>query len=142
MTLGRPTKFEPGMIETARRLCSQGATDREVAQALGIAESTLYVWKHDNPEFAEALKVTKEAADERVISALYRRATGYSFDSEKISINAKGAVTRVPCVEHVPPDTAAAFIWLKNRQGWRDKVDHKHGLEDSLEALLAKSFED
>ncbi len=29
----------------------------------------------------------------------------------------------VPYTEHYPPDTAAAFIWLKNRQKqtWRDR---------------------
>jgi hypothetical protein len=29
--------------------------------------------------------------------------------------------------KYYPPDTAAAFIWLKNRRGWKDKqeLDHK-----------------
>ena len=36
----------------------------------------------------------------------------------------------VPYTEHFPPDTAAAFIWLKNRQPdrWRDKKEvHETG---------------
>ena len=32
------------------------------------------------------------------------RAVGYSFNSEKIFCNKDGEVTRVPIVEHVPPD--------------------------------------
>lgn len=33
--------------------------------------------------------------------------------------------------KHYPPDTAAAFIWLKNRAGWRDKQDIEHTTGDA-----------
>jgi hypothetical protein len=33
----------------------------------------------------------------------------------------------VPTTKHYPPDTAAAIIWLKNRQPerWRDKIEQE-----------------
>ena len=57
--------------------------------------------------------------------------TGYSFKSEKIFCNKDGEVTRVPIVEHVPPDVTAQIFWLKNRdpKRWRDawQVEHVTG---------------
>jgi hypothetical protein len=56
------------------------------------------------------------------------RAVGYSFNSEKIFCNKDGEVTRVPIVEHVPPDVTAQIFWLKNRDPahWRDAWQLEH----------------
>lgn len=122
MPAGRPTKFEPSFVGAAEKLAKLGATDREVAEFLEVNEATVYRWKHEHPEFCEALKVGKETADSRVEQSLYRRALGYSHDAVKIAVNAQGEVTQVPFVEHHAPDTTAAIFWLKNRkpQEWRD----------------------
>ena len=74
-----------------------------------------------------ATKKGKEVADDRVEDRLFHRAMGYSYDAVKIFMPA-GADEPVyaPYVEHVPPDTGAAIFWLKNRRGWRDKVDTEH----------------
>jgi hypothetical protein len=71
---------------------------------------------------ASSLKAGKEEADSRVEQSLYQRAVGYSFESEKVFCNKDGEVTRVPIVEHVPPDVTACIFWLKNRDPahWRD----------------------
>ena len=60
--------------------------------------------------------------------SLYSRAVGYSFNSEKIFCNKDGEVTRVPIVEHVPPDVTAQIFWLKNRDPahWRDAWQMEH----------------
>ena len=82
--------------------------------------------------FRAALKVGKEAADQRVERSLYQRAVGYSYDAVKIFMPA-GAKKPVyaPYVEHVPPDTTAAIFWLKNRDPahWRDawQIEHSVG---------------
>lgn len=119
---GRPSSFKPEYVEQARKLAELGATDREAADFFEVAESTLYLWKHTHPEFSEALKVGKDAADARVEQSLYRRALGYTHDAEKIAVNAQGEITKVPFTEHYPPDTTAAIFWLKNRKRdeWRD----------------------
>lgn len=125
--MARPTKFKPEMIEQAEKLAKLGATDREVADFFDVSESTLYLWKHTQPEFSEALKLGKDAADNRVEQSLYRKAVGYSFDGEKV-FQYEGEVIRAPIVEHVPPSDTAAIFWLKNRrpQEWRDKHEHEH----------------
>lgn len=131
--MARPSKYEPVFPETAQKLCKLGATDVEIADFLGIAVSTLYEWKHLHPEFSEALKTGKEAADERVTRSLYHRAVGYTFDAVKIFMPA-GATDPVyaPYREHVPPDATSMIFWLKNRQPdqWRDKSEHEHTGKD------------
>lgn len=120
--MARPEKWKDEYVRIAEGAAKLGATDREIAEMLGVSERTLNYWKHQRSELAEALKVGKQASDDRVEQALYRRALGYSHDATKIAVNAQGEVTQVPFVEHFPPDTTAAIFWLKNRRSaeWRD----------------------
>jgi hypothetical protein len=80
-----------------------------------------------------SLKVGKEEADARIERSLYRRAVGYSFKSEKIFCNKDGEVTRVPIVEHMPPDVTAQIFWLKNRA--RSNLVLNVNIEDRLVAV-------
>lgn len=132
---GRPSKYDPKFIEQAGKLCALGATDKDLADFFGVAESTLNKWKLDYPEFSESLKASKAEADARVERSLYERACGYSHPSEKI-FNADGAALRVDTIEHYPPDPTSMIFWLKNRQPskWRDKQDHEHSGEVFIKA--------
>jgi hypothetical protein len=140
---GRPSSFKPEFIEQAQKLCQLGATDVEMADFFEVAVSTFYKWKNEFPEFSEALKTGKSAADERVERSLYHKATGYTFDAVKIFMpaGADGPVY-APYREHVPPDTTAMIFWLKNRRSadWRDKTEqvirHEHVLELSDDELV------
>lgn len=107
-------------------LCDLGATDEQLADFFDVCIATIRNWKTDYPEFLAALKVGKEEPDERVKRSLYQRAVGYTFEAVKVFMPA-GATEPVYAHyrEHCPPDTAAAFIWLKNRCGWRDRFDHE-----------------
>lgn len=134
---GRPSKFRPEFCERARAMCEAGAVDHEIAEALEISLTSLYVYKNQFPEFSHALKRGKAVADDAVEAALFRRATGYSHDAVKI-MQYEGAPIEVPYVEHYAPDTTAAIFWLKNRRpaDWRDKQDVNLGVQDSLGELL------
>ena len=105
MAGGRPTKLTPEVIEQAKNYCLLGATDRDLINFFGIAEQTLYNWKQASPEFLEATKVGKAAANERVGHALYSKAVGYDKDGR-----------------HYPADTTSMIFWLKNRDpdNWKD----------------------
>lgn len=126
MPAGRPTDYDPECLELVRKVAKLGATDVEIADILGVTATTLYRWRHAHPEFCEALKLGKREADDRVEKSLYHRAVGYKHDAVKIFMPA-GASEPVyaPYIEHFPPDTAAAFIWLKNRRPdeWRDRQE-------------------
>jgi transposase-like protein len=120
---GRPTVYDPSYPRLAAAMCKLGATDEEVAEALGVARSTLYVWHARYPEFQEAMKLGKEPADDRVERSLYQRATGFTAKTEKV-FNNQGQIIRVETEEYFPPDAAAAWKWLAARRGWTEKVTH------------------
>lgn len=134
----RPTQYQDAYAETARALAFGGATDREVAEFLEVSERTIHRWKIDHPEFGAALATGKEAADRRVEHSLYRKAIGYSYDSEKI-FHTDGRITRAPFVEHVPPSDTAAIFWLKNRMPdqYREKTEVEINTKDDLAARIA-----
>jgi len=119
---GRPTKYKKEHDEQARKLCLLGATDSEIADFIGVTESTINLWKLKHPSFSESLKSGKILADANVATKLYERACGYSHTEDKIFAQ-NGEPLIVPTIKHYPPDTTAAAIWLNNRRPdrWRNK---------------------
>ncbi len=125
---GRPTLYDDSYPKQAAKLCALGATDQELADFFEVAPSTLYLWKNTHPEFSEALKVAKDAADNRVERSLYMRAVGYEQDEVKIFMPANAdAPVYATFRAKIAPDTTAQIFWLKNRKRneWRDKQDHE-----------------
>lgn len=124
--VGRPSAYETKFCEQAYKLCLLGATDAELADFFGVSEQTVNAWKVQHPEFLESMRAGKEEADATIAESLYHRAKGYSHPETHVS-NYQGDVTLTPLTKHYPPDTAAASLWLRNRQPkrWRDKVDHE-----------------
>jgi hypothetical protein len=127
MPAGRPTKYREEFEPLVYKLALLGATDAEMSDILEISVETFNVWKREKPRFSESLKNGKAIADANVASRLYERAVGYEHPEEKI-FQYEGAPLIVPTTKHYPPDTAAATLWLKNRQGdkWRDKTEVDH----------------
>lgn len=129
--VGRPTRYKAEYAEQARKLCLLGATDIELANFFGISTRTLDVWKKSHPEFVSSIKGGKDIADAEVAEKLFQRALGYSHKAVKIMAVDK-CVVREEYIEHYPPDTQAASLWLRNRQPkkWRDKQDVEHSGKD------------
>lgn len=140
MPAGRPSKYRPEFAEQVFKLCLLGLTDAELAKYFEVDEATVNRWKQEHPEFCESLRRGKEDADAEVAQKLYERAKGYSHPEDKIFVH-DGQPVIVPTTKHYPPDTAAAFIWLKNRKSttWKDKqeIEHTGDLKVSLEGDLA-----
>lgn len=128
--MGRPTKFAAVDKEQLKTLVLHGFTDKEVAKFFGFTEQTLNNWKKEHPDFFESLKDWKSKADQKVVRALYLRAIGYKHP-EEVFFQYKGEVIRVKTTKRYPPDTAACFIWAKNRMSgeWKDKQEVKHSGE-------------
>lgn len=128
--VGRPSSYKREYAEQAYKLCLLGATDKEMADFFQVAESTLNLWKQKHPDFSESITRGKLLADAEVAEKLFQRAKGYSHEAVKI-FNQQGVEMVVPYVEHYPPDTQAASLWLRNRQPakWRDKQDIEHSGE-------------
>lgn len=121
---GRPTKYKPEFDKLASDYTELGATLPQIAKFLGVDAATITRWMESHPSFCAAIKETRELADSKVEQSLYKRACGLVKTVERPTKDG-GIVT---LKEEVPPDTAAAFIWLKNRRPkeWRDKQEVEH----------------
>lgn len=130
---GAPTLYKEAYNEQARKLCLLGYTDKELADFFNVCEDTINNWKVDYPQFFVSIQKGKDIADGEVAQALYHRATGYSHPEDDIrtvsNFGGGSEIVITPTIKHYPPDTAAAFIWLKNRRSkkWKDKqiVEHE-----------------
>ena len=120
-------------------MAEKGFIDQQIADFIGVRESTLNNWKNKHPDLMEALKDAKIGPNKHVEIALYDRALGYSHPEEKI-FNDQGIILRADTIKHYPPDTTACIIWLKNRdhERWRDK----HEIEESGEVILRVIYEE
>lgn len=125
---GRPSTYKEEYNEQVRKLCLLGATDERIGNFFNVSEQTVNTWKSKHPKFLESIRQGKTVADSNVAEALYNRALGYSHPHDHIS-NFQGEITVTPTTKHYAPDTGAAFIWLKNRGGWKDKQEVEHSGE-------------
>ena len=125
---GAPSKYKKEYNEQARKLCLLGSTDESMADFFNVSVATIDNWKNKYSEFLGAIREGKVFADANVADALYNRALGYSHKDTHIS-NFQGKITVTPITKHYAPDTGAAFIWLKNRGGWKDKQEVEHSGE-------------
>ncbi len=137
MPAGRPTEYKADYAKQVYKLCLLGATDAEMADIFDVSEQTLNAWKHAHPEFLEAIKTGKKIADAEIANSLYQRAKGYSHPDTDIRV-INNEIVKTEIIKYYPPDTAAAFIWLKNRQKekWRDKQEIEHSGPDGTPIKL------
>jgi transposase len=99
--MARPKKdITPEVIKKAESLSAQGLTMSQIANVLGIGESTLYEKQAKYPEFSEAIKRGRDKGVETITNALFQKAKD--------------------------GDNTAMIFYLKNRAGWKDKVETEH----------------
>jgi transposase-like protein len=119
---GRPSLYDPEEHPKAvRLLMGNGKTLADVAEHFDVNRSTITEWIKNHAEFSAAIDLGREDATDRVERALFERATGYSWPSEKLMTVSDGGgggshVERHKITEHVPPDPAALKFFLSNRR--------------------------
>lgn len=109
-------------------LAAMGATNEEIAEAMGISKRTIIRWAKDHESFGRALAEGKGVSDAKVVRSLYQRATGYDTTETRkvVEYDKEGNVKPVRVEEykkHIPADVGAMCFWLKNRQRdrWQDR---------------------
>ncbi len=109
-------------------LAAMGATNEEIAGAIGISVRTIIRWAKEHESFGKALAEGKGVSDAKVVRSLYQRATGYEYTEKKkiVEYDKEGNIKPVRVEEtkkFVPPDVTAQIFWLKNRQrqNWQDR---------------------
>lgn len=114
--VGRPTKYDPkAHLPVIRKLAERGLTEEEMAGVLGVATSTLSLWKVEHPEFSEAIREGKQNPVRVIEESLYHLAKGYTYSEMGIERT-----------KH--PDVRAIQFYLKNvaPDKWRDKQEIEH----------------
>lgn len=142
MAGGRKSKYETHvepkllLIEAWAR---DGLTIEQIAEQLGIANSTFYEYKNKHSELSDALKKGQEVIDVMVENALLKSALGYEYEEDAIG---KDGVYTLKKVAH--PNTTALIFWLKNRRPnkWRDKQEFEHGGDINIKVALPKGLSD
>ena len=146
---GRPSKYEtdvmPKFDEIAEWL-KIGATDKEVAENLGINKATFCEYKKRFPELNELIKSARKQPVQAIKAALFKRATGFMYSEKKIirkQILLDGEDDeKIPATlvqtetyeKYALPDPASAMILLKH---W----DKEHGWTQDPQQLDLKKKE-
>ena len=126
----------------------EGLSDEQIANNMDIHPSTLYEYKKKHQEITESLKKNKDIADYEVENAMYKKCLGYNVKIikhfklkttlyDETTGRKKSETEELVAGEdeiHVPADTTAQIIWLKNRQPkkWRDKQISNDTPEDNV----------
>lgn len=136
----RKTKWDTHVQPNLNRIPKwrrDGLTEKQVAQKLGVAYSTLRVYRDQYSALAAALEKGKEELIEELEDSLYKRAKGYEYEEVKTHIskdrdgNQKTRIEKT--TKHMPPDTGALAFALKNLapEKWKDRrqIEHEGELE-------------
>ncbi len=124
-------------------MAAMGATNEEIATAMGVSKRTIIRWAKDHESFGKALAEGKAVSDAKVIRSLYKMATGYEYTEEKkiVEVDVDGNVKPVrveTTKKHVQPSVAAQCFWLKNRQRdrWADKPQYVPEVSDEEQTVI------
>lgn len=114
---GRPNKYDsdvkPRFAEIKEWL-QIGATDREIADNLGINKATMCEYKKKYSEFNELIKSGRKQPVQAIKAALFKRATGFSYTEQTITDSEKNGRTIQTYQKYALPDPASAMILLKH----------------------------
>jgi len=105
----------------AYQLCLLGLTNADLAIAFGVSLGTIEMWIRKHPRFTKAIRLGRQEADSKVAAALYKKATGYTYEEDIVNVS-HGQVMVNTVKKFAHPETTAAIFWLKNRQAdrWAD----------------------
>lgn len=111
------TRIKPHLNEI-REWLANGATEKQIAQNLGVGGSTFEKYKAINEEFREFLKNGRQSLVLQLRGALVKKALGFNYEETKVitKTEADGSISTSREVSHkyAQPDVAALNLCLKN----------------------------
>lgn len=126
---GRPNSFETIIkpkMDDILLWARAGATNAEIASALGVSYSTFVDHISKNNEFSDSLKEARLSGVPEVKMALYKRAIGFEYEEKKVSLKKDEDGETRQYVEttkkYALPDVGAIQTYLRNyTPDFRDK---------------------
>jgi hypothetical protein len=149
---GRPTLYKPIYAVQAEAFCILGSDNEMLAEMFEVSLSTIHEWRNKYPEFSDAIKGGKIAADAQVASSLFKTAIGANYtEEERMVSDGQGGTEKVVLRKQDSPSVTAQIFWLKNRQPkfWKDKVEFQQDInlnvfppKEVLDAIYSKALEE
>lgn len=135
--VGPPSKYDQVDIPRLKELCEIGCSMDQMAKFFNIDVRTLYNYRTDHPDLFHGIKTSRDLRNDQIVRSLFERAQGYSHEEDKIFCH-QGQIVTARTIKHYPPDTAAAFIWLKNNlpAEWKDKKEVVGGLDREIQGPM------
>ena len=148
--MARPSKYAECVkphIDKIKEWVSAGATDKEIADALGISVSTLCEYKKKYSEFSTAFARGRQNVVLDIKAALLKKALGFEYQEKKQYIKKDEDGEAVTYTEittrYSPPSETAGAMLLRNyTDDWKDKDSITTRLkqqEQELKKAVAKS---
>ena len=114
---GRPNKYEsnvkPRFAEITEWL-KAGATDKEIAENLGVNQKVFCRYKNEYNELNELIKNGRKSAVQEIKAALFKRAVGFNYTEKKVIESERNGKTVEIYTKAALPDPASAMILLKH----------------------------
>lgn len=126
--MGRPSRYETEIkphIEEIKEAVQAGATVEEIAEAFGMAVSTIHKYKAQKKELKDAFAHGRAKVCFKIKAALLKKALGFEYEEEKRVGRKDKDGENVILIEKykrycAPSETAAAMLLRNYDENWRD----------------------
>ena len=143
---GRPSKYDGDVeprLEEVRAWAKAGATNKEIAAALGIGERTFYDFQEQYPQFSQTIREGRMTGAAEVKTALLKLAVGYKAQDKEIIAEPDASGKQVPIrtkiiERQVGPDLKAIEAYLRNTADEWSDMDSTTRMVKEAEAELKR----
>ena len=121
---GRPNKYLTNVkprFDDILEWLQIGATEKEIAENLGVNHKVFIKYKQQYKEINELVKNGRRKPVQAIKAALFKRATGFTYTEEKYIADSEGYWKRETMTKTALPDPTAAMMLLKHwdkDSGW------------------------
>lgn len=120
--VGRPSKYESLIeprLDEIKEWSKAGATNKEMASALGVHVSTFCEYLNKYPEFKDSVNEHRQRGIAEVKNALFKKACGFEYTEVKTYLKkdvetGKEYKYREEVKKQALPDTCAIAMYLRN----------------------------
>lgn len=145
--MGRPSRYESEIkphIEEIKEAVQAGATVEEIAEAFGMAVSTIHKYKKEKKELKDAFARGRKQVVFKIKAALLKKALGFDYEEEKRVGRKDKEGENIILIEKykrysAPSETAAAMLLRNLDENWRDNDKSSADLRKQ-EAVLRKAI--
>lgn len=115
--VGRPNKYETNVkprFPEIKEWLKAGATDKEIAENLGVNKNVFCKYKSEFNELNELCKNERQKAVQEIKAALFKRAKGFVYIETKVVEDNEGRWKKETYTKQALPDPTSAMMLLRH----------------------------